>query len=95
MIKSFSDKSTEELSRRRIAKKLPPSILKVAYRKLLIIDAAEQINDLRIPPGNRLERLSGDLKGKYSIRISDQWRIIFSWKENNAYEVEIIDYHKG
>jgi proteic killer suppression protein len=67
----------------------------LAYRKLLLIDGAEKLNDLKIPPGNRLEKLSGDLVGKYSIRINDQLRIVFSWKENNAYEVEIIDYHKG
>jgi len=60
-----------------------------------MIEAAERLDDLRVPPGNRLEKLSGDLSGKHSIRINDQWRIIFSWKDNNAYEVEIIDYHKG
>ena len=95
MIKSFSDKYTEQLFNREKVSKLPSVILKVAYRKLLLIDAADKIEDLRIPPGNRLEKLSGDLSGKYSIRINNQWRIIFSWKENNAFEVEIIDYHKG
>lgn len=70
-------------------------IVKRAYRKLLLIDAAEKLDDLRIPPENRLEKLSGDLSGKYSIRINEQWRILFRWKDNNAYEVEIIDYHKG
>ena len=95
MIKSFSDKTTEELFNRQKVRKLPPSIIKVSYRKLLIIDAAEKLDDLKIPPGNRLEKLTGDLLGKFSIRINDQWRIIFEWKENNAYAVEIIDYHKG
>ena len=95
MIKSFSNRITEELFNRQDAKKLPPAILKSAYRKLLLLDAAERLDDLKIPPGNRLEKLFGTLLGKYSIRINDQWRIIFSWKENNAYEVEIIDYHKG
>ncbi|MFZ1290789.1 MAG: type II toxin-antitoxin system RelE/ParE family toxin [Melioribacteraceae bacterium] len=95
MIKSFADKNTEQLFNRERVSKLPSTILKVAYRKLLLIDASDKIEDLRIPPGNRLEKLSGDLTGKYSIRINDQWRIIFSWKENNAFEVEIIDYHKG
>ena len=95
MIKSFAEKLTEELFNRQNVKKLPSTIIKSAYRKLLLIDAAERIEDLKIPPGNRLEKLFGDLSGKYSIRINDQWRIIFSWKENNAYEVEIIDYHKG
>ena len=95
MIKSFADKSTEELYNRQIVKKLPSTIIRVAYRKLLLIDAAERIDDLKVPPGNRLEKLSRNLAGKYSIRINDQWRIIFRWEENNAYEVEIIDYHKG
>jgi len=93
MIKSFSDKLTEELFNRENVRKLPSTILKVAYRKLLLLDAAERLDDLRVPPGNKLEKLSGSLEGKYSIRINDQWRIIFNWKENNAYEVEIIDYH--
>lgn len=95
MIKSFSDKYTAELFNRQKIKKYPPSILKVAYRKLLLIDAADKIDDLRVPPGNRLEKLSGDLSGKYSIRINNQWRIVFEWYESNAYEVRIIDYHKG
>ena len=95
MIKSFSDKYTEVLFNRQKVKRFPPSILKVAYRKLLLIDAAGRIDDLRVPPGNRLEKLSGDLSGKYSIRINNQWRIVFVWNENNAYVVKIIDYHKG
>lgn len=93
MIKTFADRTTQELYERLKVKKIPHVILKTAYRKLLIIDAAENINDLKIPPGNCLEKLSGDLSGKYSIRINDQWRIIFNWFQNNAYEVEIIDYH--
>jgi len=95
MINSFSDKSTEDLFNRKFVRHLPPKIQRLAYIKLLLIDGAEKLNDLKIPPGNRLEKLSGDLVGKYSIRINDQLRIVFSWKENNAYEVEIIDYHKG
>jgi toxin HigB-1 len=95
MIINFSDKQTEDLFNRRLVRKLPSSIHRMAYRKLLLIDAADRIDDLRIPPGNRLEKLFGNLSGKYSIRINEQWRIIFSWKENNAYEVEIIDYHKA
>ena len=95
MIKSFSNRLTEELFNRQIVKKIPSTIIKSDYRKLLILDAAERLDDLKIPPGNRLEKLSGGLSGKYSIQINDQWRITFSWKENNAYEVEIIDYHKG
>lgn len=95
MIKSFADKYTENLFSRQMVKKYSPSILKTAYRKLLIIDAAGKIDDLRIPPGNILEKLSGNLKGKQSIRINSQWRIIFSWKDDSAYNVQIIDYHKG
>ena len=95
MIKSFADKSAEELFNRNKVRKMSSTIVKVAYRKLLILDAAESTEDLKVPPGNRFEKLSGNLSGKYSIRINDQWRIIFSWKQNNAYEVEIIDYHKG
>jgi len=95
MIKSFSNNYTEDLFKREKAKKIPATILRVAYRKLLLIDAAGNINDLRVPPGNRLENLSGNLSGKYSIRINDQWRIIFRWKDENAYDVEILDYHKG
>ena len=95
MIKSFSNNYTEDLFNRQKVKKVPSTILKVAYRKLLLIDAAGNINDLRVPPGNRLEKLSGNLSGKHSIRINNQWRIVFRWKDENAYEVEIIDYHKG
>ena len=95
MINNFSDKSTEDLFNRKFVRYLPTTIQRLAYRKLLLIDGAERLDDLRMPPGNRLEKLSGNLSGKYSIRINDQWRIIFSWKENSAYEVEIIDYHKG
>lgn len=95
MINSFAGKFTEDLFNRKFVRYLPTAIQRIAYRKLLLIDGAERLNDLKIPPANRLEKLSGGLSGKYNIRINEQWRIIFSWKENNAYEVEIIDYHKG
>ena len=95
MIKSSADKSTKQLFDRKFVKRFPKYLQKNAYRKLLIIDGAEKLDDLRIPPGNRLENLEGDLSGKHSIRINDQWRIVFAWKENNEYEVEIIDYHRG
>jgi len=95
MIKSFLDKNTENLFLRQNVRKLPPSILNAAYRKLLLIDAAGKIEDLRVPPGNRLEKLSGNLSGKHSIRINNQWRIVFRWVNDNAFDVEIIDYHKG
>lgn len=93
MIKSFADKLTLELFNRNFVRKLPSSIQKIAYRKLLLIDSADRLDDLKVPPGNRLEKLSGNLSSKYSIRINDQWRITFRWLEGDAYEVEIIDYH--
>lgn len=95
MIKSFADKSTAVLFERNRVREYPSQILKSAYKKLLLIDAAGNINDLRVPPGNMLEKLSGKLVDKYSIRINDQWRIVFKWIGNDAYEVKITDYHKG
>ena len=93
MIKSFADKTTQELFERQRIRKLPNEILRTAYRKLLIIDAADSLEDLKVPPCNRLEKLNGNLSGKYSIRINDQWRLVFNWSDNNAFEVEIKDYH--
>ncbi|MFP4393752.1 MAG: type II toxin-antitoxin system RelE/ParE family toxin [Anaerolineales bacterium] len=93
MIKSFACKETHKLFRRELSRKLPQNIHRVARRKLLILDAAEALGDLRVPPGNRLEQLSGDREGQYSIRINRQWRICFEWHEGNAYSVEIVDYH--
>jgi toxin HigB-1 len=93
VIKTFADKETEKLFRRTFSRKLPQSIQHAARMKLEILDAAEVLQDLRIPPGNRLERLSGSREGQYSIRINDQWRICFTWHQENAYDVEIVDYH--
>lgn len=93
MIKSFSDKETERIWNGFQSRKLPSEIQNVARRKLRMINNAENINDLRIPPANHLEKLSGNLSGLYSIRINNQWRIIFNWENDNAYEVQIIDYH--
>ena len=93
MIKTFADKETEKLFRRTFSKKLPQNIQFAARMKLEILDAAEVLQDLRVPPGNRLERLSGDREGQYSIRINDQWRICFEWINNKARNVEIVDYH--
>ncbi|HSE84498.1 MAG TPA: type II toxin-antitoxin system RelE/ParE family toxin [Thermodesulfobacteriota bacterium] len=93
MIRSFADSDTERLFRGQIPRKLPKQILRSAQRKLLILDAAEALEDLRIPPGNRLEKLKGDRKGQYSIRINDQRRICFEWRDGDAYEVEVTDYH--
>ncbi len=93
MIKNFREKETERLFTRRIPRRFPPNILRVAWRKLALLDAAERLEDLRLPPGNRLEKLSGDRVGKYAIRINDQWRVCFRWRDGNAYDVEITDYH--
>jgi len=93
MIKSFHDKETERIFSRYFSRQFPPDLHRVAWKKLAILDAAEQLDDLLVPPGNRLEKLSGDRAGQYSIRINDQWRICFRWHESNAYEVEITDYH--
>jgi len=93
VIKTFKDGETEKVFHRERSKKLPPDIQPVALRKLRMLNNAYAINDLRIPPANRLEKLSGDRSGQYSIRINDQWRICFEWKSNNAFEVEITDYH--
>ncbi len=92
MIKTFKCKETEKISRREYSKKLPHNIQKVAFRKLRMIDRSKTLNDLKVPPANRLEKLSGKRKGQYSIRINDQWRICFKWIDNNALETEITDY---
>ena len=93
MIKSFKCKETEKISRRIFSNKLPPGIQKLAKRKLDHLRAAQSLVELRMIPGNRLEKLSGDRKSQYSIRINDQWRICFYWRGDGAYNVEIIDYH--
>ena len=93
MIQSFRDKEAEKIFNRQSSAKLPKTIQGVARKKLVILDAAVDLNDLRVPPGNRLEALRGNRKGQYSIRINDQWRICFKWRNGSAYEVEITDYH--
>ena len=95
MIKSFGDKEAEKLFQRKTSRNLPLNIQRKARYKLEILDAAEVLQDLRIPPGNQLERLSGDRKGQHSIRINRQWRICFIWHDGDALEVEIVDYHRG
>lgn len=94
MILSFGDKETRELYRTGRSRKLPPDVWRRALRKLEMIDKAEILDDLRVPPGNRLEALKGDRAGYYSIRINDQWRITFRFQNGNALEVKIEDYHK-
>ncbi len=93
MIKSFKDNETEKIYFRERSRKLPPDIQQVALRKLRMVKNAKTINDLRIPPANRLEKLVGNRSGQYSIRINDQWRICFIWKDRDATDVEITDYH--
>jgi len=93
MIISFGNKETEKIWKGIVSKKLPREIQETARRKLRMINNSVDIADLRIPPANRLEKLKGDLKEFYSIRINNQWRIVFKWENGNAFEVEIIDYH--
>ncbi|MGH2756202.1 MAG: type II toxin-antitoxin system RelE/ParE family toxin [Actinomycetota bacterium] len=93
MIKSFSDKDTERLFQRQPVRKLGTGVQRVALRKLRMLDAAMRLSDLRVPPGNRLERLRGNRAGQHSIRINDQWRVCFRWHEGDAYDVEVVDYH--
>ncbi len=93
VLQSFSDKDTERVWQRQRSKRLDPTTQRAALRKLLILDAADQIGDLRIPPGNRLEKLKGDRANTYSIRINDQWRICFRWTNAGPEDVEIVDYH--
>lgn len=94
MIRSWGSKETEKVWDGISAAKLPLEIQRIGRRKLRMINNSLDLNDLKIPPANRLEKLSGKLKYYYSIRINDQWRIIFKWIEGNSYEVEIFDYHK-
>jgi proteic killer suppression protein len=93
MIRSFRDRETEKVFRRERTRKLAPDVQRVAQRKLAVLDAAESLRDLRVPPGNRLEKLSGDREGQHRIRINNQWRICFRWRDGDALNVEIADYH--
>ena len=93
MIKSFRNKETEKIWMQETSKKLPMEIQKIGLRKLVMINASIDLNDLKIPPSNHLEKLKGNREGQYSIRVNDQWRICFKWKDGNSFEVEIVDYH--
>ena len=93
MIKTFADKETEKIYNQVFSKKLPESIQRIALRKLIMIDNAANLGDLRIPPNNRLEELSGDRKGQFSIRVNDQYRVCFKYTNHDFYDVEIVDYH--
>ena len=92
MIRTFKDKETQKIFERQRSRKLPSDIQQVALRKLRMLNRAETLQDLRVPPANRLERLVGNRNGQYSIRINDQWRICFEWQEGDALNVEIVDY---
>ena len=93
MIKSFRNEAAEAAWQRRFIKGVPNDIIKVANRKLTQLHNAQSLNDLRVPPGNRLESLQGNRAGQTSIRINDQWRVCFRWHEGDAFDVEIVDYH--
>jgi len=93
MIISFRDQDSERVFHSERSPRLPPDIQRTAQRKLAVLDAAEVLQDLRAPPGNRLERLSGVRRGQYSIRVNGQWRVCFRWAGADAYDVEITDYH--
>jgi len=94
MIRSFKSRETEKVWNGERSRKLPLEVQKVGRRKLRMLNNSIDINDLRTPPANKLEKLSGNLAEFYSIRINDQWRIIFKWSEGHAFDVRIIDYHK-
>jgi len=93
MIKTFAGKETEKLFQREASHALPTEIQRKARQKLEILDAAEKLDDLKVPPGSRLEKLHGDREGQHSIRINQQWRICFRWKNGDCYDVKIVDYH--
>jgi toxin HigB-1 len=93
VIRGFRDRETESVWKGNVSRRLPQDIQPVARRKLRMLNNARTLNDLRVPPANRLEALHGKRKGQHSIRINDQWRICFVWKDSDAHEVEIVDYH--
>jgi toxin HigB-1 len=92
-MRSFQNKDTERLWNRRHVKRPSSELSRLAYNKLVLINATESINDLRVPPGNRLEKLTGDRAGQYSVRVNNQWRICFTWSSSGASNVELVDYH--
>ena len=93
MIQSFADRDTERLFARERARRFPADLLRAMLKKLVMLDAAERLDDLRVPPGNRLEKLAADRAGQYSIRVNEQWRVCFRWKDGHAYDVESVDHH--
>jgi proteic killer suppression protein len=95
VIRTFKDKEAEKIFRRERSRRLPEDLLRAALRKLRMLNRAVILDDLRVPPANHLEKLKGDRAGQYSIRINDQWRICFYWRDNDAFDVEIVAYHRG
>ena len=95
MIRSFKDKEAQHIFNRERSRKLPDTLQRVALRKLRMLNRAINLRDLRVPPANHLEKMMGNRAGQHSIRINDQWRICFEWRGNDAFEVEIVDYHRG
>jgi toxin HigB-1 len=95
VIKRFGDRDTARIFNRAPVRRYPGDLRRVMLRKLVAMDAAEALDDLRVPPGNRLEKLRGDRAGRHSIRINDKWRICFHWKDGNAHDVAIVDYNRG
>lgn len=93
MIKSFQCRDTEKIWRCELVRRWDVGVRKAALRKLTWLDAAKDVNDLRVPPGNRLEKLKGNRAGKYSLRVNDQWRLCFEWRDGHVWNVEMVDYH--
>jgi len=93
MIKTFADKATAALFAGKRVKAWGPDLIRQAQRKLAVLNRAASLDDLKVPPGNRLEQLAGDREGQHSIRINDQWRVCFEWRDGHAWGVEIVDYH--
>jgi proteic killer suppression protein len=93
VIKSFADKYTERLFARHPVRQFPPGLQRAMLKKLVVLHAATSLDDVRVPPGNRLEKLKGERAGQFSIRVNEQWRVCFKWSDGHAYDVEIVDYH--
>jgi proteic killer suppression protein len=93
VIKSFKDRETQQIFTRQRSRRLPSDIQQVALRKLRMLNNAHALTDLQVPPANRLEKLAGERVGQYSIRINDRWRVCFTWRDGDAHDVEIVDYH--
>lgn len=93
MIRSFADRATERLFARAPVRHFPAELRRAMLRKLALLDAAEALDDLRVPPGNRLEKRRGDRAGQHSIRVNDQWRVGFRWQDGDAHDVAVVDYH--